>query len=172
MTSSIPAALTRLVLGWAFVGAGLWWVFSVEPGTRVMFTLLNREFTTADLPALPLLVAGVLLSVLAVVGRRARRATVATVLLFLSGVTGWVAVWWLAIEPAGGGAVFPPLTPAPGITVSDSVVIATTVMAAVCGLGGLVELARSAVPVESAYVDRDEGADSSFALATFFRSED
>ncbi len=150
MTSTVVAALARLVLGWGFAAAALWWVLSVQPATGPVATLLGRQLTKADLPALPLLVAGGLLSVLAVVGRRARSAAVATLLLSLFGASGSLALWWLAIEPAGEGQVVAPITPQHGITESDLVVIPTVVFAAACGVFGLVALVRSAIPLPAA----------------------
>lgn len=144
LTPSPLAALARLVLGWGFAATALWWVLSVQPAGGPVATILNRQLTKADLPALPLLAAGGLLSVLAVVARHSRSATIATGMLSLFGTTGWLAMWWLAIEPAGDGAVLAPITPAHGITESDIVVVPTVLIAAGCGIYGLVELVRSA----------------------------
>jgi hypothetical protein len=68
--------------------------------------------------------------------------------LSLFAVTGWMAMWWLAIEPAGEGAVLAPITPSHGITQSDIVVFPTILMAATCGVGGLVGLVLSATAEE------------------------
>lgn len=171
MTSTVTAALSRLVLGWAFVGSALWWVLSVQPSTGPVVTLFDRHITKADLPALPLLVTGLLLSVLAVVGRRARRATVSTVLLSLSGVTGWLALWWVAIEPAGDGALIAPITPTHGVTESDIIVIPTMLVAALCGLLGVVQLIRSAAPYPGDGVD-GAGGDAGLPLTALFGSPD
>lgn len=149
MRTSVAAALGRLVLGWAFGAAAVWWVLSVQPAGNPVATVLNRQLTKADLPALPLLVAGGLLSVLAVVGRREWSGTVSTVMLSLFGVMGWLAMWWLAIEPAGDGNVIAPITPRHGITESDLVVIPTVLLAAACGVFGLFELLRSALTVQA-----------------------
>jgi hypothetical protein len=148
MTSTVVAGLARLVLGWGFAAAALWWVLSVQPASGPVATILNRQLTKADLPALPLLAAGGLLSILAVVGRQPRPAMISTVLLSLFAVTGWMAMWWLAIEPAGEGAVLAPITPSHGITQSDIVVFPTILMAATCGVGGLVGLVLSATAEE------------------------
>ena len=165
MTSTVTAALGRLVLGWGFAALGLLWVLSVQPATGPAATVFVRELTKADLPALPLLVAGGLLSVLAVVGRRARSATISTLFLCLFGAVGWLSMWWLAIEPAGEGAVVVPVTPGHGITESDVVVIPAVVLAAVCGLFGLFELLRSMLPEPAA-----DGSDPGVPVQAFFRS--
>lgn len=165
MTSTVPAALARLMLGWAFAAAALWWVLSVQPAEGPAATVLGRELTKADLPALPLLVTGALLNILAVMGRRARAATASTLLLSLSGVTGWIAMWWLAIEPTGDGAVVAPLTPRHGITESDLVAIPTAVFAVACGVVGLIELWRSASPYPPT-----EGPDAAVSVETLFGS--
>jgi hypothetical protein len=158
MTSTLLAALGRLVLGWWFAAAALWWVLSVQPATGPVATILNRTLTKADLPAVPLLVAGGLLSVLAVVGRRPRSAAISTVLLSMFGLTGWLAVWWLTIEPAGEGAVLAPITPSHGITESDIVAVPTLLISAACGIYGLFELVRSALTSVPAHVATEAGA--------------
>lgn len=145
MRTSVAAGLGRLALGWAFAAAALWWVLSVQPAAGPVATVLDRQVTKADLPALPLLATGGLLSVLAVVGRREWSGTVSAVLLSIFGVTGWLAMWWLAIEPAGDGALIAPITPSHGITESDLVVVPTIVIAAACAMFGVFELLRSAV---------------------------
>ena len=158
MTSTVLAALGRLVLGWWFASAALWWVLSVQPASGPVATILNRNLTKADLPAFPLLVAGGLLSVLAVVGRRARPAAISTVLLSMFGLAGWLAVWWLAIEPAGEGAVLAPITPSHGITESDILAVPTLLISAACGIYGLFELVRSALTSSRAQLPTEADA--------------
>lgn len=164
MTSTVLGALTRLVLGWGFAGAALWWVLSVQPAAGPAASLLGRQLTKADLPALPLVIAGGLLSILAVVGRRARSAIISTVLLSLFGLSGWLAMWWLAIEPTGDGDVIAPITPRHGLTESDVVVLPTVAVAAICGIVGLAALWHAAVP----YRTSGDPGDQPSAVQAFF----
>lgn len=166
-TTTVSAALARLALGWAFAAAALWWVLSTQTTTGPVVTVLGRQLTKADLPALPLVVAGGFLSVLAVIGRRSRPAAASMVLLSMFGVSGWVALWWLAIEPTGDGSVIAPLSPSQGITESDVIVIPTVLVAAASGLGGLIALWQSASPYRAA-----DAPDAPVPLQSFFGSAD
>lgn len=166
VTTSVPAALSRLVLGWGFAAAAAWWMLSIQPAAGPAATVFGRQLTKADLPAMPLFVAGGLLSVLAVIGHRSRPATISTVLLCMFGFAGWLGVWWLAIEPTGNGAVIAPITPRHGISESDVVVIPTILVSAVCGLFGLLELLRSAAPFPS------EAGDPAVPFQSLFGSSD
>jgi hypothetical protein len=167
MTTTVVAALSRLVLGAAYASAALLWVLATHPQTVALVTLGGRQLTRADLPAVPLLCAGALLAVLAVVGRRARAAAAATVLLAAFGAVGWLGTWWLAVAPEGEGDIVAPISPSHGVTESDLVAVPTLLVAVVCGLAGLLALWRAA----ASEPDRGDG-EGTVAVRALFGGRD
>ena len=139
-----PAVLLRLLVGAGFGLAGFAWLFHTAATVeRALLTVGERSITRLDVAALPLLVTGCLLVLLATFARRAGPATAATVWLVVSGVLGALGAWWLSIDPLGEGEVLASVDATHGFTQSDLLVLPVLAVAAGCGVAGAVAFVRS-----------------------------
>jgi len=137
------AVLLRLLLAGFFGVTAVLWLLSTEPTAQALVTVQDRQLNRLDLAAAPLLLAGLLLGVLAVLGRRRRPARAATVLLVLSGVAGWAGTWWVSAEPVDEGQTVARLSHGHGLTQGDLLILPVLAVAGICGLAALVTLLRS-----------------------------